>query len=55
MLVSLLEIVTSPSFVFRSLGGLKMFREKNLGKCIMYIDIAVIPRLCCPVFHFDQF
>ena len=55
MLVSLLEIVTPSSFVFRSLGGLKMFREKNLEKCVMYIGIAVIPTISCPVFHFHQF
>ena len=54
-LVSFLEIFTSSSVVFSSLGGLKMFGGKNLGKCTMYIDIAVMPRLCCPVFHFYQF
>ena len=32
-----------------------MFEEKNLGKCTMYIGIAVMPKLCCPVFHFHQF
>ena len=53
--VSLLGIFTSSSVVFRSLGGLKMFVEKNLGKCTMYIGIAVMPRLCCPIFHFHQF
>ena len=53
--VSLLGIFTSSSVVFRSLGGLKMFGEKNLGKCTMYIGIAVMPRLCCPVFCFHQF
>ena len=31
-----------------------MFGEKNLGKYTMYIGIAVLTRLCCPVFHFDQ-
>ena len=41
--------------VFRSLGGLKMFGEKNFGKCTMYIGIEVLLRLCCPVFHFYQF
>ena len=41
--------------VFRSLGGLKIFGEKTLGKCAMYIGVAVMPRLCCPVFHFHQF
>ena len=32
-----------------------MFGEKKLGKCTMYIDIAVmvVPRLCCPVFSFS--
>ena len=54
-LVSLLEIFTSSSIAFRSFGGLKMFEEKNLGKCTIYIGIAVMPRLCCPVFHFYQF
>ena len=54
-LVSLLEIFMSSGVAFRSLGGLKMFWKKNLGKCIMYIGIAVMPRLCCPVFHFHQF
>ena len=29
-LVSLLEIFTSSTVAFRSLGGLKIFREKNL-------------------------
>ena len=53
--VSLLEIFTSSSIAFRSFGGLKMFEEKNLGKCTIYIGIAVMPRLCCPVFHFHQF
>ena len=53
--VSLLGIFTSSSVVFRSLGGLKMFVEKNLGKYTMYIGIAVMPRLCCPIFHFHQF
>ena len=55
MLGSLLEIFTSSSVAFRSLGGLKIFGEKNLGKCTMYIGIAVMPRLCCPLFHFHQF
>ena len=55
MLISLLEIFTLPSVVFRSLGGLKMFREKTLEKVQIYIGIAVMPRLCCTVFHFHQF
>ena len=50
-LVSLLETFTSSSVAFRSLGVLKVFGEKNLGN----IGIAVMPRLCCPVFHFHQF
>ena len=41
-LVSLLEIATSSS-----VGELKMFGKKNLGKCAMYIGIEVMPRLCC--------
>ena len=36
-LVSLLETFTSSSVGFRSLGGLKMFGKKSLGKCAMYI------------------
>ena len=32
-----------------------MFGEKSPGKCTMFIGIAVMPRLCCPVFYFDQF
>ena len=32
-----------------------MFAEKNLGKCTVYIGIAVMPRLCGPAFHFHQF
>ena len=34
-----------------------MFGEKSLGKCTMYIGIAVVamPRLCCPLFHFHSF
>ena len=32
-----------------------MFGVENLGKSAMYIGIAVIPRLCCPVSHFHQF
>ena len=28
--------------------------RKNPGKCKIYIGIAVMPRLCCPVFHFHQ-
>ena len=51
----MLEIFRSLSVVFRSLGGLKIFGEKSLGKCTMFIGIAVMPRLCCPVFYFDQF
>ena len=53
----LVWIFTSTSVVFRGLGGLKMFGEKNLGKRTIYIGIAlmVMPRLCCPVFHFYQF
>ena len=31
--------------VFRSLGGLKMFGEKNLGKGTMYVGTEVLPRL----------
>ena len=54
-LVSLLETVRLSSVPFRSLGGLKMFGEKNLGICTMYIGITVIPRVCCLVFHFRQF
>ena len=54
-LVSLLESFTLLSVAFSSLGGLKMFGEKNLGKCTTYIGIAVMPRLCCPVFHLHQF
>ena len=54
-LVSLLEIFTSSSIASGIFGGLKMFEEKNLGKCTIYIGIAVMPRLCCPVFHFHQF
>ena len=54
-LVSLLEIFTSLSVLFRSLGGLKIFAEKYLGKCTIYIGIVVMPRLCCPVFHVHQF
>ena len=38
-----------------SLGGLKMFDEKNLGKCTLYIGIEVIPGLRCPDFQFHQF
>ena len=53
----LVWISTSMSVVFRGLGMLKMFGERNLGKCTMYIGIAVMvmPRLCCPVCHFHQF
>ena len=54
-LFSLLEIVTTTRVVCRSLGGLKMFGEKNLVKFTMCTDIEVIPRLLCPVFHFHQF
>ena len=54
-LVSLLETFRLSSVPFRSLGGLKMFGEKNLGICTMYIGIAVIPRVCCLIFHFRQF
>ena len=54
-LVSLLESFASLSAAFRSLGGLKMFGEKNLGKYTTYIGIAVMPRLYCPVFHLHQF
>ena len=32
-----------------------MFGEKKVGKCAMYIGIAVMPRLYCLVFHFHQF
>ena len=32
-----------------------MVGEKNLGNCTMYIGLAVMPRLCRPVFYFDQF
>ena len=53
--MSLLEIFSCSSVVFRSFGGLKMFGEKSFGKCTMFIGIAVMPRLCCPVFYFDQF
>ena len=52
-LVSLLDIATSSSVVFTNLGGLKMFGEKNPGKCKIYIGIAVMLGLC-PVFHFHQ-
>ena len=31
-----------------------MFGEKNTGKRKMYIFIAVMPKLYCPVFHFHQ-
>ena len=55
MLISLLEIFTMPSVVFRSLGGLKMFGEKTWEKVQIYIGIAVMPKLCCTVFHFHQF
>ena len=54
-LVSLLEIFTSSTGAFRSLGGWTIFGEKNLGKCTMYIGIVVMPRFCCPVFHLHQF
>ena len=54
-LLSLLEIFTSSSVAFRSLGGLKMFGEEILVKCTMYIGIAVMLRLCCPIFYFHQF
>ena len=52
-LASLLDIATSSSVVFTNLGGLKMFGEKNPGKCKIYIGIAVMLGLC-PVFHFHQ-
>ena len=32
-----------------------MFGEKSLGKCTMFIGIAVMPRLGCPVFYIDWF
>ena len=31
-----------------------MFEEKTPGKCKIYIGIAVMPKLCCPIFHFHQ-
>ena len=40
----MLEIVTTTRVVLRSLGGLKIFGEKNLGKCTMYIGVKVISR-----------
>ena len=49
------RIFMTSSVAFRSLGGLKMFGDKKLGKFTMYIGIAVMPRFCCPVFHFHQF
>ena len=52
-LASLLDIATSSSVVFTSLGGLKMPGEKNPRKCKIYIGIAVMLGLC-PVFHFHQ-
>ena len=52
-LVSLLEIVTSSSVVFRSLEGLKMFGEKTQEN-VKFLGIAVMPILCCPDFHFHQ-
>ena len=45
-LVSLIKMFTSSSVGFRSLGGLKIFGEKSLGKCTMYIGTAVMPKLC---------
>ena len=45
-LVGLIKIVMSSSVGFRSLGGLKIFGEKSLGKCTMYIGTAVMPKLC---------
>ena len=56
-LVSLLDIFTLSSVVFRSLEGLKLFGEKKLGNCTRYIGMAVMamPRLCCLVFYFHQF
>ena len=51
----MLEIFTSLSVAFRSLGGLKLFGEKYLGKCSLYTGIAVMPRLCYPGFHFHDF
>ena len=32
-----------------------MFGEKNLGKCKVYINIAVMSTLSCPVFIFTSF
>ena len=49
------DIVTSLSLIFRSLGGLKMFAERNTGKGTLHVGIAVTLRLCCPAFHFTSF
>ena len=54
-IVSLLEIFTSSSVAFRSFGELKMFGEKAMEKCTMYIGRIAMSRLCCPIFHFHQF
>ena len=54
-IVSLLEIFTSSSVPFRSFGELKMFGEKAMEKCTMYIGRIAMSRLCCPIFHFHQF
>ena len=43
------------SAVFRSFGRLKMLREKNLGKCTIYIGIAVMLRFYCMFFVFSSF
>ena len=31
-----------------------MFAEKNRENVKFILGIAVLPRLCCPVFHFQQ-
>ena len=54
-LVNYCDVFLRNCYVSRGLylGGLKMFGEKNLGKCIMCIGIEVIPRLFCPDFSFS--
>ena len=54
-LVSLLEIVTSSSVIFRRLGGLKMFGEKTPGKCKIYIGIAITADSVVLFFIFTRF
>ena len=36
------------------LGDLKLFGEKNMGKCTMHFGIEVIPRLFGPAFSFSS-